>query len=59
MVMRSISASIPWYQIVLSAGFLVISVLLVGWLSARIFRTGILMTGKKASIGEILRWIRA
>jgi ABC-2 type transport system permease protein len=57
MVMRSISAAIPWYQMALSAGILLGSIALVGAASARIFRTGILMTGKKASLKEILRWI--
>ncbi len=58
MVMRSTSAAIPWYQILLSAGILMASIVLVGLMAARIFRTGILMTGKKASLGEIFRWIR-
>jgi len=58
MVMRSTAASIPLIQIAISAVILVVSIILVGMLSARIFRTGILMTGKKASMREILRWIR-
>jgi len=29
------------------------------WAAARIFRTGILMQGKTASLGEMVRWVRA
>jgi len=28
------------------------------WLSARIYRTGILLYGKKHSLKEIVRWVR-
>ncbi len=28
------------------------------WLSARVFRMGILMTGKRATLPEIMKWIR-
>ena len=34
------------------------AVLLVTWAAAKIFRTGILMYGKKPGLFEILRWIR-
>ena len=34
-------------------------VLVVVWLAGRIYRVGILMYGKKASFGEVFRWIRA
>lgn len=30
----------------------------LAWLGAKIFRIGILMYGKKPTLGEILRWIR-
>jgi len=28
------------------------------WLAARIYRVGMLMYGKKATIPEIIRWVR-
>lgn len=58
MVMRSISSTIPPLQMVISALILLISILLVGLLAAKIFRTGILMTGKKVSLKEVLRWLK-
>ena len=36
----------------------VITTLLMTWLVARIFRVGILMYGKRATLPEIMRWIR-
>jgi ABC-2 type transport system permease protein len=29
------------------------------WAAAKIFRTGVLMQGKTASVTEMLRWVRA
>jgi ABC-2 type transport system permease protein len=50
------SAVVPTWQIGLSMGLLA----LTGWLvlraAARIFRVGLLMYGKTASLPEILRW---
>lgn len=49
----------PWLEIVLSILILLISVLLMAKLAGKIFKTGILMYGKNASLKEIWRWIRA
>jgi ABC-2 type transport system permease protein len=35
-----------------------VSVYIVVWLSSRIYRVGILMYGKRATIPEMLRWLR-
>jgi ABC-2 type transport system permease protein len=37
--------------------FLVLGFLLTTWLSAKIYRTGILMYGKKPSWKEMAKWI--
>ena len=50
---------IPVVEMVASIGFLVAAVLVVTWLAARIYRVGILMTGKRPNLKEIVRWIRA
>jgi len=50
---------IPVVQMVASIGFLVVAVLVVTWLAARIYRVGILMTGKRPNLKEMVRWIRA
>ena len=49
---------IPLWQQILSLGLLYATAISSVWLSAKIYRVGILMYGKKASLGEIWRWIR-
>jgi ABC-2 type transport system permease protein len=38
---------------------MVVGLLLVVWLAGKIYRTGILMYGKKPSLREVFRWIRS
>ncbi len=47
----------PWWQIALSMVLLVLGVIVAVWIAARIYRTGILMHGKKISIKEIAKWM--
>ena len=47
----------PVWHIVLSVLLLILSTLFVVWLSARIYRVGILMYGKKVSFKELSRWL--
>ena len=49
---------IPFWQILVSLVLLYASALFFVWLSAKIYRVGILMYGKKPSIKEIARWVR-
>jgi len=46
------------FQIIAPTAVLIASVPAVIWVSARIFRTGILMYGKRPGLKEIARWIR-
>ncbi|MGC2161224.1 MAG: ABC transporter permease [Silvibacterium sp.] len=48
----------PAWQIALSLALLVLSIYIVLWLSSRIYRVGILMYGKRATLPEMLRWLR-
>lgn len=47
------------WEYVATTVLLLVSVLLVMWAAAKVFRIGILMTGKPPKPGEILRWIKA
>jgi ABC-2 type transport system permease protein len=49
---------VPYWQLGLSMVLLVLGFLATTWLSARIYRTGILLYGKKPSLKEMIRWIR-
>lgn len=49
---------VSWWEILLSFTILAISTFGALWVSAKIYRTGILMYGKKPSWKEILKWIR-
>jgi ABC-2 type transport system permease protein len=48
----------PAWQIALSIGVLVVSVAGVLYVTARIYRVGVLMYGKRPSLAEIARWFR-
>jgi ABC-2 type transport system permease protein len=58
MFLRMASQFPPTWQIALSLGLMALSVYIVLWLSSRIYRVGILMYGKRATLPEILRWLR-
>lgn len=49
---------VPMWQIVLSLALLYGTALLIVWLSAKIYRVGILMYGKKPSFKEMMKWIK-
>jgi ABC-2 type transport system permease protein len=50
---------LPLLEVLASAGLTALGVLAVAWIAARIYRVGILMYGKRASVVEVLRWIRS
>lgn len=57
-MMARIPFGVPWFQIVLSGLLLIITFILTTWLSGKIYRTGILMYGKKTNWKEIWKWIK-
>jgi len=58
MPVRWAAGSLPGYEIGLSLGILVMSIVGVTWIAARIYRVGILMTGKRPNLRELVRWVR-
>ncbi|MBA3648582.1 MAG: ABC transporter permease [Chitinophagales bacterium] len=48
----------PAWQIVASMVLLAFGFFFMVWLAAKIYRTGILMYGKKTSLKEMLKWVR-
>lgn len=47
----------PWWEILLSLVLLAATSVFFVWLSARIYRVGILMYGKKVSFRELSKWL--
>jgi len=50
--------TVPLWQIAASLGLMVLSIWATLWFSSRLYRVGILMYGKRATLPEILRWLR-
>jgi ABC-2 type transport system permease protein len=57
-MMARIPFTVPGWQIALSMGLMVITFLAFVWGAAKIYRTGILMYGKKSSWKELWKWLR-
>jgi len=57
MIVR-IPFGVPLEQIILSLSILVVGFFGTTWLAAKIYRTGILMYGKKSNYRELWKWIR-
>ena len=57
-MMARIAYGVPAWQLIASMLLLVGGFIGMTWISARIYRTGILMYGKKPSWKEVFKWIR-
>ncbi|ATL46011.1 hypothetical protein COR50_01880 [Chitinophaga caeni] len=52
-----VPGTVTYWQLALSMGILVIGFLFTTWVAGRVYRTGILLYGKKVTWGEALKWI--
>jgi ABC-2 type transport system permease protein len=57
-MLARIPYGIAWWELLLSMFILIITIAGAIWMAAKIYRTGILMYGKKVTIKEIVKWIR-
>lgn len=57
-MMARIPFDVPPWQIGVSAGLLIITFVFTTWLAGKIYRTGILMYGKKVSYKELWKWLK-
>jgi ABC-2 type transport system permease protein len=58
MFLRMSSQMPPAWQIALSMLLMLVFIWAAIWVASRIYRVGILMYGKRATLPEILRWVR-
>ncbi len=58
MYLRIAAQQPPAWQLGLSVVLMIAAIVIVLWIASRIYRVGILMYGKRATIPEMLRWLR-
>jgi ABC-2 type transport system permease protein len=56
--MLRIPFGVPYWEVALSMFLLILGFLGTTWLAAKIYRTGILMYGKKVNYRELWKWLR-
>jgi ABC-2 type transport system permease protein len=59
MPMRMASTPVPGVEIAISLVLLVVGIAAVAWIAGKVYRVGILSTGKRPSFAELVRWVRA
>jgi ABC-2 type transport system permease protein len=57
-MMARIPFGVPYWQIAVSMGLMLVTFLAFVWMAAKVYRTGILMYGKKTSWKEMWKWLR-
>lgn len=56
-MMARLPFGVPTWELLLSMGLLIIFVLFSVWMAGKIYRTGILMYGKKPTFKELFKWL--
>ena len=51
-----VPGTVPWWQLILSMSVLILSFMFTVWFAGKIYRTGILMYGKKPTWKEMIKW---
>lgn len=52
-----VPATVPWWQLIASMAALIGGFIFTTWFAGKIYRTGILMYGKKPTWKEMLKWV--
>ncbi|HPN36151.1 MAG TPA: ABC transporter permease [bacterium] len=58
MFLRYTVGAAPLYQVLLSIAVMIASIYGLIWLTGRVFRVGILLYGKRATLPEVVKWIK-
>ncbi|HNQ79057.1 MAG TPA: ABC transporter permease [Acidobacteriota bacterium] len=59
MMTRIAVVSVPLWEIIASIAFLVLGIWFMSWAGGKIYRIGILMTGKRPNLIEVFKWLKA
>ncbi len=59
MPMRLASTPVPPVEIAASLVLLAVAIVVVSWIAGKIYRVGILSTGKRPTLREVARWVRS
>jgi len=57
-MMVRIPFGVPAFDLILSMVLLVLGFIVTTWMAGKIYRTGILMYGKKVNYKELWKWLR-
>ena len=56
---RAAAGTVPGWMTALSLVLMAVAIVCTAWVAGRIYRTGILMQGKRPTFRELVRWVRA
>jgi len=59
MPLRMVVTTVSWTEVALTVAGVLAACAAAVWVAARIYRVGLLMYGKRPSLGEVARWVRA
>jgi ABC-2 type transport system permease protein len=59
MPMRMATARVPVAEVLISIAILIVTLFLTSWIAGKIYRIGILSTGRRPGMRELIHWLRA
>ncbi len=57
-MMARIPFGVPWYEVLLSAFLLIATFVFTTWIAGKIYKTGILLYGKKITYKDLYKWVK-
>lgn len=57
-IANGVPEAVPWWQLFLSMVLLIAGFIFTTWFAGKIYRTGILLYGKRVTWKEMIRWLR-
>ncbi|TAE66255.1 MAG: ABC transporter permease, partial [Bacteroidetes bacterium] len=57
-IAHGVPDGVPYWQLILSMALLIAGFIGTTWVAGKIYRTGILMYGKKPTWKELIKWAR-